>query len=228
MKLSPTILQSNQLPIATPPPTTAESWRALDRVFADDGSLWGSARARIEALREDLRQPDQREPLMLIAVLTSMLIMSYWPGLLSARASWNNPQYSHGWIVPLFTVAILLWWRQPIGPVVNSARLAGLGLLAGSLLLRLCVARYRIITIDMYTFVPALAGVFLLGGGWALFRWSWAPVAFLIFMYPLPDEATRYLLGPLQWSAPMRSRRWGSTPSERATRSWSGTNTSAL
>jgi hypothetical protein len=50
----------------------------------------------------------------------------------------------------------------------------------------------------MYTFVPALMGVFLLAGGWSMFRWSWAPIASLIFMYPLPDEATRYLLGPLQ------------------------------
>jgi exosortase len=50
----------------------------------------------------------------------------------------------------------------------------------------------------MYTFVPALMGVFLLAGGWSMFRWSWAPLASLIFMYPLPDEATRYLLGPLQ------------------------------
>jgi len=50
----------------------------------------------------------------------------------------------------------------------------------------------------MYTFVPAVMGVFLLAGGWSMFRWSWAPLASLIFMYPLPDEATRYLLGPLQ------------------------------
>jgi exosortase len=71
-------------------------------------------------------------------------------------------------------------------------------LLIASFGLRLAVARYRIVTIDMYTFVPALAGVFLLVGGWSMFRWAWAPIAFLIFMYPLPDEATRYLLGPLQ------------------------------
>jgi exosortase len=50
----------------------------------------------------------------------------------------------------------------------------------------------------MYTFVPALAGVMLLSGGWSMVRWACLPVGFLIFMYPLPDEATRYLLGPLQ------------------------------
>ena len=142
---------------------------------------------------------------MLVGALTALLMFSYWPGLLSAQAAWNNPQYSHGWIVPLFSLAILFWWRQPVTPVRVSAHLAGLGLLMASLALRLFVARYRIITIDMYTFVPALAGAVLLGGGWSMFRWAWPPIAFLIFMYPLPDEATRYLLGPLQTMATMVS-----------------------
>jgi exosortase len=53
--------------------------------------------------------------------------------------------------------------------------------------------------------VPALVGAFLLAGGWSMFRWSWAPLAMLIFMYPLPDEATRYLLGPMQTLATMVS-----------------------
>ena len=100
--------------------------------------------------------------------------------------------------MPLFSVALLFLWRQPIEPVTLSARAAGLGILVASFALRLLMARYRIVTIDMYTFVPALAGIFLLCGGWSTFRWAWAPIAFLIFMYPLPDEATRYLLGPLQ------------------------------
>lgn len=135
---------------------------------------------------------------MTIAGLTALLVYSYWPGLLNAQSSWNNPQYSHGWIVPLFSAALLFWWRKPVEPVTASGRIVGLALLAASFCVRLVAARYRIVTIDMYTFVPALAGVFLLVGGWGMFHWAWAPVAFLIFMYPLPDEATRYLLGPLQ------------------------------
>jgi exosortase len=170
----------------------------MGRVFSDDGSLWHSVRDRCRALVEDLGQPAQRHSLIRLAALTAVLMFSYWPGLLAAKAAWNNPQYSHGWIVPLFSIAILFWWRQPIGRVSLSAQAAGMGLLVASLALRLFVARYRIVTIDMYTFVPALAGVALLGGGWSVFRWAWAPIAFLIFMYPLPDEATRYLLVPLQ------------------------------
>ena len=199
--MSDFILPSKESVVSRPPPPAPPARRALERTFSDDGSLWESVQLRLRALGEDLRQPDQRQPLVLIATLTVMLMVSYWPGLLGARASWNNPQYSHGWLVPLFSVAMLFWWRQPVPPVGASARIAGLTLRVASFAMRLLVARYRIITIDMYTFVPAVAGVFLLGGGWSLFRWACAPIAFLIFMYPLPDEATRYLLGPRQTMA---------------------------
>ena len=163
----------------------------------DEGLIEGTKRRLGEFLAE-LRRPEGASAWMAIAVLTVLLIYSYWPGLLNAQSSWSNPQYSHGWIVPLFSAALLFWWRRPVESVSLSARTAGVLLLAASFGLRLLAARYRIVTIDMYTFVPALAGVFLLVGGWSMFRWAWAPIGFLIFMYPLPDEATRYLLGPLQ------------------------------
>ena len=163
----------------------------------DEGLLEGTKRRLGEFLVE-LGRPEGASAWGAIAALTALLMYSYWPGLLNAQASWSNPQYSHGWIVPVFSLALLFWWRQPVEQVTLSARIAGGLLLAASFGLRLAAARYRIVTIDMYTFVPAVAGVFLLVGGWSMLRWAWAPIGFLIFMYPLPDEATRYLLGPLQ------------------------------
>jgi len=154
----------------------------------------------------DMANPDQRMTLIMVALFTVALIYSYLPGLTNAYIAWANPQYAHGWIVPLFSAALLFWWRQPITiPVPMSARIVGLLLLTAAFGLRLVAANYRIVTIDMYTFVPAICGIFILLGGWSMFRWAWAPLAFLIFMYPLPDEATRYLLGPLQTTATMVS-----------------------
>ncbi len=164
----------------------------------DEGIVEGFRR-RLGAFATDLRKPEEATAWITIAVLSGLLIYSYWPGLLHARSFWDNPQYQHGWIVPVINLALLLWRRQPISKVSTSARLAGLGLLAASFGLRLFAANFRIITIDMYTFVPALAGVFLLAGGWSMFRWAWAPIALTIFMYPLPDEAQRYITGPLQF-----------------------------
>jgi exosortase len=163
----------------------------------DEGLLAGFRRRLVE-FANDLRDPHEALAWSLILLLSGLLIYSYWPSLQSAPGWWANPQYQHGWIVPIINVSLLLWRRQPIGAVSPAARLAGLGLLAGSLLVRLVCAHYRIVTIDMYTFVPALAGVFLLAGGWSMFRWAWAPIAMTIFMFPLPDEAQRYITGPLQ------------------------------
>lgn len=175
------------------------------RVAPLDESLTEGIRRRLGEWAVDLRDTEQRTPWIVISLLTAMLVYSYWPGLLNARSSWDQPQYSHGWIVPLCAAALLFWWRQPIATVTASARGAGLGLLVASFVLRLVCAHFRIVTLDMYTFVPALAGVFLMAGGWSVFKWAWAPIATLIFMYPLPDEATRYLLGPLQTLATMMS-----------------------
>jgi exosortase len=142
---------------------------------------------------------------LVIGMLLGLLGWSYWPGLLVAAGTWKSPQYSHGWLVPLFAAFVLAWWRRAVVPATTRARLAGLAVLAASLAVRLVAAWYRIVTIDMYTLVPALVGVVLLIGGLPMLRWAGPPVAFLIFMYPLPDEATRYLLGPLQTVATIAS-----------------------
>lgn len=142
---------------------------------------------------------------LLMGMLLGLLVWGYWPGLVVAAGTWKSPQYSHGWLVPLFAAAVLAWRYTTILPVTNVERLAGLAILAASLAVRLAAARYRIVTIDMYTLVPAVVGVVLLVGGSPMLRWAGSPVAFLIFMYPLPDEATRYLLGPLQTVATIAS-----------------------
>jgi exosortase len=163
-----------------------------------DEGLVAGLRRRLTQFVADLRSPDETVAWLVIAVLTAGLMYSYWPSLTALPSTWANPQYQHGWIVPALTVVLLLWWRQPVATVSTSARLAGLGLLALSFAIRLGFAYFRVKTFDMYTFVPALAGVFLLAGGWSMFRWAWIPVALLFFMYPLPEGHQRYLTGPLQ------------------------------
>lgn len=166
---------------------------------AVDEDIIPGIKRRLGLWLEDLRDPGQRGVIVTTTVLVALLLYSYLPALSMASVAWANAQYAHGWIVPLFSVATLFWWRRRATlPVAMSARLLGLAVLVGSFAIRLAAARFRIVTIDMYTFVPAVAAVFLMVGGWSVIRWAWAPLLFLIFMFPLPDEATRYLLGPLQ------------------------------
>jgi exosortase len=146
------------------------------------------------------RNSDQVVPWAVLTALMGVLIFVYWNSLDSrgAKQFWDNPKYSHGWLVPLFT-AILLWLRhQPFEPVTVGARWAGVGLLSGGLGLRCLSTYYGSHTLEMDSFVPAVAGVFLLVGGWKMIRWAGPAIAFLIFMYPLPSFLDTRLLGPLQ------------------------------
>jgi exosortase len=180
--------------VEKPVPAPAKPARSTPQ---DEGLVAGFRRRLVELIA-DLRSPDEAVPWTILAVLTGGLIYSYWPSLTNLPSTWANPQYQHGWVVPVLTILLLLWWRKPVAPVSVSARIAGLGLLVASFAIRLGFAYFRVKTFDMYTFVPALAGVFLLGGGWSVFRWAWIPIALLLFMYPLPEGHQRYLTGPLQ------------------------------
>jgi exosortase len=185
------------LPGGSPPPASPSPEQQLSSPSPDEGLVAGFRRRIVEFAR-DLSSPGEALPWAAIVVLTGALFYSYWPSLSNLPSTWDNPQYQHGWIVPVLTILLLLWWRQPVGQIAPSARLAGIGLLVASFSIRLVFAYYRVKTIDMYTFVPSLAGVFLLAGGWSVFRWAWVPIALLIFMYPLPEGHQQVLTGPLQ------------------------------
>lgn len=141
---------------------------------------------------------DELYSLAVFGVLTLVLVLGYLNSLAEAWVYWKGPQYSHGWLVPVFT-AVLLWMRrEPIPPVLAKERWWGVGLLAFGLLLRLICAQIGLDIPDMYTFVISMTGLVLLAGGWPMFRWAGPAVGFLIFMFPLPWSVERALLAPLQ------------------------------
>jgi exosortase len=131
--------------------------------------------------------------------LAVALLWSYWPTLEAmADRWWSDPQYSHGFLVPVFAAAVLwsrraLWaaapWRpSPLGlPVL----LAGLGL-------RLVAAAADIEPLDAFSLLPTLLGLVLLAGGTGMLRWSWPAIAFLGFMLPLPFSFETTLAQPLR------------------------------
>jgi len=154
-----------------------------------------------------VKNKDQVVPWSILIALVGILIYVYGNSLdgRGAMQFWDNPKYSHGWLVPVFT-AILLWLRyEPFGPVTIGARWAGVALLAGGLAMRCLATYYPSHVLEMDSFVPAVMGVFLLVGGWKTIRWAGPALAFLIFMFPLPGFLDTRLLGPLQKVATLSS-----------------------
>jgi exosortase len=138
-----------------------------------------------------------------LSALASCVLWTYWPTLLNMADRWSHdPQYSHGFLVPIFA-AVILWQRRSAiafrpGPMAGNSMEAGWALLLTGVVIR-CVGTFGgVQALDAISLLPSLGGLCLLVGGWASLRWAWPAIAFLAFMLPLPFVAETALAQPLQ------------------------------
>jgi len=111
---------------------------------------------------------------------------------------WNDPDYSHGFFVPLFSGFILWrerdhWARAQIKPsnfgfLVMLAAIALL--LLGSLGAELFTSRFSLLVL--------LAGMILFSAGWNMLRALSFPLAYLFWMIPMPVIIYNQITFPLQ------------------------------
>ncbi len=134
-----------------------------------------------------------------LGLLSVAVLWSYWPTFTTMAGKWeNDAQYSHGWLVPLFAIA-LLWFRwDKLEPENLTCNWLGIALLLLGAAMRLGAAWINFDWFDGMSLIPMLAGICLLFGGGAAFKWAWPALAFLVFMVPLPYQAERMMMGPLR------------------------------
>ncbi len=144
------------------------------------------------------RRPFEPVLFATLVAATLCLVWAWWTALAEMSGRWaHDPQYSHGYLVPLFAV-LLLWLRRALAPEAWRPNWWGAPLLLTAIGFRLLGAVYFSVWLDAISLLPALMGAWLLIGGTATFRWSWPALAFLIFMVPLPYRLSGQLAGPLQ------------------------------
>jgi exosortase len=131
--------------------------------------------------------------------LAALLGVSFAECLAGLAQRWaNEPDYSHGFFVPVFA-AFLLWRRRDLrSPISIGGRWVGAGLVFASAVVRLASVRLNYTLLEPVALLPCLAGVALLIGGWGWLRWLWPAIAFLAFMIPLPGFVAGQLGGPMQ------------------------------
>lgn len=140
--------------------------------------------------------------LLLPAALTAFgaaLAWAYGPTACAMIEKWSNdPQYSHGFLVPAFAV-YLLWHRRALFPdTTATAGPAGLFAVASGVGLHLAGAYFYLDVLATLALLPTLVGLTLLAGGWSMSRWAWPSIGFLGFMLPLPYRLEIALSHPLQ------------------------------
>lgn len=68
-------------------------------------------------------EPAQRNAWIALAACTVGLVWAYWLMLTDAAAEWDQPQYSHGWVLPLLSL-YMLWRLRPNKSIDAKGELA--------------------------------------------------------------------------------------------------------
>ncbi|MGC2333751.1 MAG: exosortase A [Candidatus Acidiferrales bacterium] len=143
------------------------------------------------------------------AILSGALILLYASILRHLVAQWwSDPDYGHGFFVPLFSGYVVWrlrerWMKSEIKPS-NFGLLVMLGaiglLFVGSLGAELFTSRFSLLVL--------IAGIILFLAGWKFLRAVSFPLAFLIFMIPLPAVIYNQITFPLQLLASRFATFW--------------------
>jgi exosortase len=133
------------------------------------------------------------------ALALAVVVWAYWTTLADIADRWvSDPQYSHGFLVPLFS-AYLLWLRRPVLAGADlSPRWWGVGIVALGAALRMTGHVFYQPWLDSGSLLVVLAGLAAAAGGRKALVWSAPAIAFLAFMIPLPHSFQTMLGGSLQ------------------------------
>jgi len=85
--------------------------------------------------------------------------------------------------------------------VTDGERWIGVAIITASLTVRLFASYIDMNPIDRFSYVGALIGACQLVGGMRMLRWAGLPLAFLVFMFPLPTQLEYAVLLNLQKAA---------------------------
>ena len=141
-----------------------------------------------------------RSHLILPAAAALGVAYAFLPTVEWMADKWSgDPQYSHGFLVPLFS-GYLLWRAYKAGrlTVSSPAPLLGCVVLAVALALRGLAGGLMFHQFDCAALLLSLAGLTLALGGGKLLRVAGPALLFLVFMVPLPYEVERNVGGPLK------------------------------
>jgi len=134
-----------------------------------------------------------------IAVLGLLVLWLYWSTLAHMVGQWwNNPNFSHGFFVPLFSAFIVWQERDRLARLSALPSWSGLLLLAIGTLVLLVGQMGAELFLSRSSLLIVLAGLVVLFFGWEIFRGVLFAWAFLLLMIPIPSIIFNLITFPLQ------------------------------
>jgi exosortase len=146
------------------------------------------------------------------AILVGLLAWLYAPVLASlSKQWWSDPNFSHGFFVPLFSLFVLWQNRSTLAAVPRQPSSWGLPVIIFSLTTLILGVLGAEVFLARTSLILLAAGMVIFLLGWKMLRAVLFPLAFLILMVPIPAIIFNQLTLPLQvfasklaaWALPM-------------------------
>lgn len=124
-----------------------------------------------------------------IAILGGLFVaVNYWQFQYLVKKWLHDPNWSHGFLIPLFSLYLLYVRRDELLAARRRVSLWGLGILILGILLTVYIfagiGTYWLCQLSM---ILSLLGLVLYLGGWRLLRVTWVPIVYLALAMPIPD-----------------------------------------
>jgi len=148
---------------------------------------------------EATAQRNANLPLWQGAAIAALLLWLYAPTLSHLVLQWwHDPNFSHGFFVPLFSAFVLWQERSRLTALDLRPSWSGLAILFFGLSM-LVIGRWGAdIFLPRLSLLIVLAGLTILFLGWNFFRAILFPWAFLLLMIPIPAIIFNKITFPLQ------------------------------
>ena len=136
-----------------------------------------------------------------IVVLAALLSWMYWDHFVRLFKYWQEPDWSHGFLIPLFCLYLVHLRRDKLLSGTHSGSLWGLALMILSSAVYAFSLYAKIGYPQALSIVSMIAGIVLLMRGWRTLWLTLFPIAFLILALPPPERMYRQITQPLQQGA---------------------------
>ena len=132
-------------------------------------------------------------------ILVTVLVAVYWKILYALVMQWwSDPNYSHGFLVPLFCAYLVWRQRGVLRALPRAGSLLGIPVIAAGVIVLLVGDLGADNFLMRSSLIVVVAGLVLFHLGTAFFRALLFPLGFLFFMVPLPTILFFAITFPLQ------------------------------
>lgn len=139
------------------------------------------------ALTTDALTPSRLPGWTAVAIAAAGVLVAYWSGIVNMAEHWGTGEYSHGPFIAMVSVWMAAQRTQAVSSAPVTWQWLGVAAVGLALILAFLGETATLYIVLHYALILCAAGLTVAFLGLPATIALWAPIAYLVFMIPIPD-----------------------------------------